>query len=732
VSPAPGTGRRPAAPRVRSVSLLLAVLALGLALRLVYLAQIRSLPFFDAPIIDGAEYLSWARRILAGEILWKETPIHGPFYAYLLAALLAVSGGSLVFVVFVQLALGLLSGLLVHRIGRRVFGPAEGVVAAAIYVTHVTFVYFEGLILASGVAVLLNLLMLDRLLAMPARAPLRRYVLPGVLLGAAIATHPSAATLLAGVGAAIFAGIDRARRGGDGAPSRSRGARNAAAMFAAAALLVVVPVVARNAAVGGGPVLQRNVGKNFYIGMNPSADGTANVPPGAPWERLRRQAWTAGARSPAEESRYFLGEAWGFATRDPGGAAALIGKKVWLFVSGIHVDASQDYRFFRRNCSALRLPLPSPLVIIPLGLLGMFRFGRRAPLLLVVAACYLVSVTAFAFATRYALPAQPIFVLFAAAALVHVARAARARRVDSIDAALLGVFLLASNVDPFGLRDRQLLHTTGFVAKVYADAADAERALGYYDRAVREHPDDPDIRNGFATTLDRIGRPDDARAQYEAALAAAPDHFEATFNLASHAYEARRLEEAIAGYRRAIEVAPWRADTRLNLGAVYADMDSLDQAAAQFDTALALAPDFWEARMNLAAMESRRGAPQRAAEIYRRLYRERPSPDLAVSLGQALTESADYLGAQEAFRQALRSDPAHRAALFQLGMNVAGFQRFEEAIGIWQRLLEVDPANEVAATAIAEARARIAARDAAGDSAAAPNASGAAQPSQDP
>jgi tetratricopeptide (TPR) repeat protein len=712
----PARASRAAKPRGSSAgTILLAALSLGFVVRIVYFREIARLPFFEAPIIDGAEYLRWARHILGGEILWSEVPIHGPVYPYVLALLLGLSGGSLAFATLAQFLIGLVCVWLHFRVARRHFGDAVAGVAALLAATYVPFLYFEGLILATPFILVINLFLLDRLGSLPRTPSTRDLVVPGVLLGLSIATHPAAGTLLVAIPAWLAARTLRARPAGAADARAGARALRPALLFAAGSLAIVLPIVARNAALGGGTVLQRNLGKNFYIGMGPTADGTANVPPGVEWERLRRQAWEAGTRTPAEETRYFLREALGFAARDPGAALGLVARKIYLFASGIHVDASQDFRFFRQNAPLLALPAPAAAVVVPLGLLGLVRFGRRAPLLLVYVAAYLVSVSAFAFATRYALPAHPVFVILAAAALVDLARAARARRLAAVDVALLGAFFLVANVDPLGLRARRLLHPSGHIAKILYDAGRFEQAAAVYERAAAEYPGDPDIHNGWGITLDRLGQRDAARSQYEAALAAAPDHFEARFNLAAHAQEEGRLAEAESAYREAIASAPWRADTRLNLGVAYAQMDSLDLAAAQLDTALLLDPDYREAALNLASIESRRNAPDRAAAIYRRLLAKKPSAELATDLGAALEQAGDHLGAQEAFRSALRIEPDHAGALYKLGMNLAGFQRYEEAIAMWKRVLEREPRNEAAQAAIDEARARLAARRADGD-----------------
>jgi tetratricopeptide (TPR) repeat protein len=712
----PGRTARRSAP-TSSIALLglLGIVSLGAILRLVLLSQIRRIPFFDYPIIDGAEYLAWARRILAGEWIWRDVPIHGPLYAYFTAILLGAWSRSLAFVIACQLTLGIASAVLAYRIGRRLFDDATGIVAALIAATYIPFLYFEGLILPASLIVVLNLALLDRLSALPRRLEPRALVIPGLLLGLSAATHPTGLVLLGAVVPwLVLRGRRRDRAGGaagvgapHGASAEARATARAAATLTLCAAAVVLAIVARNTSLGGGPVLQRNMGKNLYIGMGPTADGTANVPPGVSWDRLRREAWEAGARTPAEETRYFLGAAIGFATRHPLRAAALVGKKVLLFASGIHVDASQDFRFFRTNAPLLALPLPSLAIVVPLGLFGALRLWRHATLLGAYLAAYLVAIVAFAFSTRYALPAHAALVVFAAAALVELARGARARRLAAGDASLLALLFLTANLDPFHLRSRQLLHTMGHLAKIYFDAGRPADAARLYEAAAKEHPDDPDILNGWGTLLDRLGDRTGARARYDAALAAAPDHFEARFNVAAQAYEEGALARSEEDYRRAIAASPWRADARLNLSVIYAAMDSLDRAAAELDTARALAPRYPEVILNLASIEIRRGAPERAAALCKALLAESPSAETALLLGEALDASGDYVGAQEAYRRALRIDPKDRGALYALGLNLAGFQRYEEAIETWGRLLAVEPGHAAAAAAIAEAQLRL-------------------------
>ena len=113
---------------------LLIVLA-AWAVRLIYIAQIRKAPYFDVPLIDGANYFHMASLIASGDLLggprvfWQP-----PLYPYFLAALLSVVGRRMGIVYAIQAAIGSLSCLLVYAIGRRLFSERAALCAAGVMI----------------------------------------------------------------------------------------------------------------------------------------------------------------------------------------------------------------------------------------------------------------------------------------------------------------------------------------------------------------------------------------------------------------------------------------------------------------------------------------------------------------------------------------------------------------------------------------------------------------------
>ena len=119
--------RRARAPDPRR--LLLVVLAIGLAVRVAHLLLDRGDPFFEPTLLDAKYYDQWARRILGGDVLSAGVFYGLPLYPYFLALCYALSGGSVVAVKVVQIALGLTTICLTYAIGARFADSTVGLVA---------------------------------------------------------------------------------------------------------------------------------------------------------------------------------------------------------------------------------------------------------------------------------------------------------------------------------------------------------------------------------------------------------------------------------------------------------------------------------------------------------------------------------------------------------------------------------------------------------------------------
>ena len=116
----------------------LVILAAGAALRWPLLALA---PFFTTDS-RCCYYHYAANQLLAGQP-FDSNMLHLPGYAAFLAAILGVTGTHTFAVVLVQHALGLATGILVYAIGRRLFHPLVGLLAALATVLDVELALYE-------------------------------------------------------------------------------------------------------------------------------------------------------------------------------------------------------------------------------------------------------------------------------------------------------------------------------------------------------------------------------------------------------------------------------------------------------------------------------------------------------------------------------------------------------------------------------------------------------------
>ncbi len=135
-------------------------------------------------------------------------------------------------------------------------------------------------------------------------------------------------------------------------------------------------------------------------------------------------------------------------------------------------------------------------------------------------------------------------------------------------------------------------------------AGDHASALAYYQRALAQRPQSPNLLNNIGNVLLMLGRDDEAEAWYRDAIVARPDSPVAHYNLAKILQAQGLLEEAEMHYRATLRVNPLFLPAHANLGAVLAAEGRREEAAAEFHRALELDPNQETAREGLRALGS--------------------------------------------------------------------------------------------------------------------------------
>lgn len=182
-------------PRRGELLLLAVILLVAIALRLVYLAELKGAPDLEHPPVDGGFSLYWARALATGD--WSLPPdaagrdpqirnltyIRAPGYAYTLAGIHRLTDGAPLQIRGVQMAAGLLTVVLAWWLGRSIMGAAVGLAWAALLVLCWIPLYFEGGINENWLVVLLTLLLVLALRRSLARPDWRSALLVGALIG---------------------------------------------------------------------------------------------------------------------------------------------------------------------------------------------------------------------------------------------------------------------------------------------------------------------------------------------------------------------------------------------------------------------------------------------------------------------------------------------------------------------------------------------------------------------
>jgi tetratricopeptide (TPR) repeat protein len=624
-------GTRPAGtarPVLERPALLLFTAAL--VARLIYLGELHRSPLWSPLIGDGAAYDAWARRLAAGDWLGGEVFYQAPLYPYLLGALYRLAGADPLWPRLLQSLLGAASCLVLAAAGRRFLGAGAGLAAGWLLALYPPALFFDGEIQKASLSLAFMCALLWLLAGLRRRPRLAAGAATGVVVGAFALNRENALLLAPLLAAWLLATPDETWR------------RRLAAggLLVAGCLATLLPVALRNRAIGGELVLTTaQLGPNFYIGNHAGADGRYRpLVPGRGSPRYEREDATRLAEaalgrrlSPAEVSRYWLGEALRFARREPGRWLALVLRKWFLvwnareIVDTTSLEAAADHsRLLRGMGSIYHFGVLCPLAVAGLWLTR--RRWRELSVLYLVLLAWALSVTAFFVFARYRYPMVPVLLLFAGAAAERLADAVRRRRAAGLTAAAC-----------LGLAAALLVNWPA---------------------------DDRDPR---APTYASLGR----------ALA-----------------DAGRLAEAQRALERTVALSPRFAGAHLALADVRLRRDDLDAAEASYRRVLELDASSPAAWNNLGTIAGRRGRAAEAIALYRRAL-EADGDDVAAlsNLGHALLAGGDLGGARGAFERLVTTDPEDAGAHHQLANLLAWSGDRERSRDHYQRALALAPGN---------------------------------------
>ncbi|MBI1951561.1 MAG: glycosyltransferase family 39 protein [Acidobacteria bacterium] len=659
---------------MRRFTIATVALVFGLALGLRLLAM--ALAFDPSAFFDKFPLL--AQRLIADGWIAREPFGYSPAYIYFLALLIRAGATPAVLCV-AQAVMGACTCVLIGEMARRMSGAAEGVVAGILAAAFGPFLIFSIELESDGLGLFLYCAAATALMAALDRPAAWRFAAAGVLLGLRAAQRPDALVLVAL--AAVLLGLAALpARGGAGTPAAPAGrpgwpALAAPAWLLAGCLVPVLPITWQNERASGELIpVTSSGGWVFYTSQNHAATGLSYFPPPLafalmnapprdgedPLDRLddrvsRRVASLGAGRelSPGAASRFWRAEGWrsirrrGFIRQ-----LGLQARKIWYL---LHAYEGHDNLPLLIKSDRLGLWQCFGMgILAPLALLGL---ALRPPRRLAVLAFLLVpavSMSLFYVGSRFRLELEAMILPFAAAALVWLARRARAlewRKMAAAAAVLSTLAVLLHVPDREIVRQRRLrfirLHT--FLGERAASAGQigsggtAEAELGRAAAAAL-HPAEAE---GAWRGLARLSRG------------------------RGHASAAERYDALASGLldgltRQRLEARSADADALWAVGRHWMLRGEMSRAAEVLARAARLAPDDPDILLTkaLAAFEAGTASPGEVSSWTEEALRIglRLSPNAATAYRLA-ARCDEKLGRRDAAEAALR-----QAALFEAAM----------------------------------------------------------------
>ncbi len=694
-TPAPaaarGTSARGASPQGASATTTLTrspwfwpsvIFAVALAIRLIYVFQVRQTPFFETLGLDAKFYDAWARRIASGTAE-REAFFMSPLYPYFLAAVYRTLGRDLLLVRIIQAGIGSATAAMAYLIGHRVFGSRVGLIAGLVTALYGALVFYDGSILITPLLVFLNALCLYLLIRADDRGTQWLYALAGISLG--LAGIGKATALAFAPVAALWIWFSWRRK--------RTGRARAVALFALGVVLVVVPVTVRNLVVADDFVMvTSNGGLNFYIGNSEISTGGYVKPTGLdivsdPDGELIAEEALGRELKPSQVSAFWYERSRDYIGSHPGGWMKLLVRKLSFAMSSYELPQLENYYFQKRYSGLLALPLPGFALIAPLGLVGIALAWRRrqARLLALFFVSYMATVVAFFVVARYRLPVVPVLAVGSGFAVLELIRLIRERAWKPLSWVVAGVvvLLLAVNVNFYNVdRARGFAQSHFRLGIIYGERGDTARAIEECRRAIALDPEYPKSYLNLGSMLVEAGRPEEAIEAFRASVRLDPGYVTGRVNLAMALEAVGDFESAVAELDTILVSEPGSALALKEKGVALYRWGRFDAAREALNAALAADRDGRqraEASFYLNMIDS----PQRA-EIPEVSVAAMAAADTLLRAGRVLDALAEL---EMAARMAPESgEPLRRIALVKRDMGLIG-----EARELMTQALALDP-----------------------------------------
>lgn len=559
---------------------ILFIIAIGLILRIVFIAETAGIPFFRHLVSDSKIYNDWALGI-AGKGNWNSPGsfFMAPFYPYFMGIIYMIFGESITLVRVLQALISTANIFIIYLTGRRLINKNAGYIAASIAALYKLYIFYSGIILSEtlqtfAVSLLVLLLVTASADLKDNKKHISKWIWAGVLLGVSAIFRANILLFLPFI-AIWFLIIIKEN------PHIKNYAYKALLFFLLGTLIPILPVTLKNLVSGKEFVLlTSNGGINFYLGNNPDSPGVFQTPEEFDFSSdLSGQRYaekiTGRKLTPAEASSFWYKRGTDYISQDPGGAFLLTVKKFLLFWGGEENPQSfiMNPDYFSSNFSkVLQLPLTSFLFVSLLAIAGIILSWKekgKFSVLYLFTAAYILSTVIFFVNGRFRLALTPLLIIFASYSITATfeklkSSEYRALKAPAVTAALF-IIIYTFFVPKPVYNDYDAYLSMG---NIYFDEKQYEKAIESYGKSLiyRDHfTTYVNIANAYSAKKDFRS----ALTAYQKAINRNPNYPLAYFNIGLIHSETGNLQMAQKAFNKTLELDSQFADAYRNLGIIY-------------------------------------------------------------------------------------------------------------------------------------------------------------------
>lgn len=198
--------------------------------------------------------------------------------------------------------------------------------------------------------------------------------------------------------------------------------------------------------------------------------------------------------------------------------------------------------------------------------------------------------------------------------------------------------------------------------------------------------------NNKGTSLEKMGRFEEAIQCYDKALEMNPNQPETWFNKGNSLGSLHRLDEAIKCHDKAIEINPNHPMGWNNKGAVLHELGRFDEAIQCHDKALEINPQDIDAWNNKAVSLAGLGRFEEAIRCCDKALEINPNKLFAwINKGTSLRRLGRFHESIQCHDRALEIDPRHAGAWNNKGVSLIKLGNFDQAIECYNKALEINP-----------------------------------------